>query len=83
MASLRMISARQLVGRTVVSFNPRPFAARPDAPHPGVAHNPVLILDDGAMLTFFVEETETGEYGVCILRHPPTKKARKAGKAKP
>lgn len=64
----RMVSSRQLVGRRIVGFDPRPF---PDD-RGGVAHNPVIRLDDGSQLAFIIEETEHGEYGTRIVRSPPT-----------
>ena len=30
----------------------------------GVAYDPVFVLDNGAEVSFLVQETDTGEYGV-------------------
>lgn len=61
----RMVSARELVGRKIVGFDPGAFA---DPPR-GVAHRPTIHLDDGSHLYFSVEETEHGaEYGVFVGR---------------
>lgn len=31
------------------------------------AHDPSIYLDDGSVIRFSVEETETGEYGVSLI----------------
>ena len=71
-----MVSARLLVGRRIVGFEPRPF---PNG-RGGVAHSPRMILDDGSTLVFDVESTQVpggsglydqaypGEYGIFIQR---------------
>jgi hypothetical protein len=55
-------NVKHLVGRKIVSVDMRPF----DDGKGGVAHNPLLILDNGRRLFFVAEETEVGEYGVQI-----------------
>jgi hypothetical protein len=59
----RMPSAKSLVGRKIVSFEPNPF---PDG-RGGTAHAPVLFLDDGTILRFVVKETDVGDYGIRIV----------------
>lgn len=66
----RMVSARQLIGRTIVGFEPRPFPAGSKAMSAPTAHDPVIILDNGQRLLFRTEETEVGRYGTCILITP-------------
>lgn len=61
----------KLLGRRIRGVFLRPF---PDG-RGGEAYNPSLLLDDGARLTFSVQETESGEYGVTIdYQDPPTKR---------
>lgn len=67
-----MVSARELVGRTIVAFEPRKY----DAGRVGykqMVHDPRIVLDDGSVLVFLAEEAETGA-GVLIMR---VKKERK------
>ena len=59
---MKMVSARQLVGRKIIAFDPGTF----DDGRGRVAHNPSITLDDGSNLYFVTEETEVGEYGVFI-----------------
>ena len=59
-----MVSARELVGKTVVKFNPGRWT---DAAGK-IAHDPTITLSDGSELYFTVEETDGGEYGVWIGR---------------
>lgn len=66
---MRMVSERQLVGRRIIKFSPCPFSDG----RGGTAHDPVITLDDGSRLTFIVEETDTGEYGVFVSLHKPKK----------
>lgn len=59
---------RDLIGRTIVDVEWRAFRARPqDKSDRKMAHDPVLILDNGARVHFMTEETDVGEYGTCIL----------------
>lgn len=51
---------RLLAGRTIVAVDLRPF---PDG-RGSKAYRPVLTLDNGATLSFTVQETESQEYGV-------------------
>lgn len=67
----RMVSARQLVGRKIVGFTcdvSRDATGR-------LAHTPRVVLDDGSVLLFSVEETDEGGghsppsgYGVLISK---------------
>ena len=70
--SRRMVSARELVGRRIVAFDP----GLSHEAHGGTAtHSPTITLDDGSELYFIAEEQdETGEYGTFIGRRPPTRK---------
>lgn len=64
-------TARLLVGRKIAGFEPRPFDDR----RGGTAHHPVLMLDNGALLRFVVEETDTGDYGVLpVYVKPPQRR---------
>lgn len=67
----RMVSARQLVGRTIVAFDARPF----DSGKKSVAHRPHITLDDGGVLYFVTEETEGGDYGTFIGKTPRKKRS--------
>ena len=68
-----MVSAREIVGKKIVGFNPGLF---PDGQGAGaMAHDPVIFLDDGSRLHFLAEETQVGEYGVQIIRFKMPKKA--------
>jgi hypothetical protein len=67
-----MVSARQLIGRTIVGFEPNPFDGRAHAhEEKRLAHDPVIKLDDGSDLLFITEETESGAYGVRIVKIKP------------
>jgi len=68
---MRMVSARELVGKRIVAFDPGVFV--PCEEWRGVCHNPTITLDDGTRLYFVVEETGA-EYGIFIGR---TKKGKK------
>jgi hypothetical protein len=76
MTAPRMVSARELIGRRIVGFEP-------DA-HPGegsggfTAHlSPSIRLDDGSVLTFMAEELENGDgYGIWIGRVIPPRRHR-------
>lgn len=37
----------------------------------GTAHDPIIEFGDGSRISFTVEETEVGEYGVRINYQPP------------
>jgi hypothetical protein len=71
---MSMVSARRLIGRRIVGFEPNPT---PDGPRRSVVHSPVIVLDDGSRLTFVVEETdEGGDYGVLIIKTRGTNRAK-------
>ena len=57
-----------LIGRRIVSIDPRPFS-NGRGPN-GETTDPVITLDDGQRMFFFVEETEGGPFGVEILTLP-------------
>ena len=58
-----------LVGRTVVAVDPHIFDA--DPAHGRWTSDPTIVFDDGSALSFIVDETEIGEYGI----HPVRRKA--------
>jgi hypothetical protein len=60
-----MVSAKQLVGRKIVAFDPGSWV---DAD--GVTkHTPKITLDDGSVLHFRAEELDDGsDYGIYIGR---------------
>lgn len=61
--ALSTASARLLVGRTIVGFELRTW--RDDDPERTPHHDPVLVLDNGARVTFTVTETYNGDsYGI-------------------
>src|SRR5262249_4740060 len=60
----RMPKAKDLVGKKIVRFLTNPF---PDG-RGGTAHNPRIVLNDGSVLSFTVEETDVERYGVFIVR---------------
>lgn len=66
-----------LRGRRIVKVKRNPFR-KSDIARDGWAHNAEIILDDGSRLTFSVEETETGEYGIDFVYWPPKKAASTA-----
>jgi hypothetical protein len=61
---MSMVSKRQLVGRRIIDFDPGTF----DDARGGKAHDPVITLNDGSVLSFSVEETDTGNYGIRITK---------------
>lgn len=62
-----------LLGRRIVRVGLRSFSDGRGS----LAHNPVLYLDNGSCVTFSVEETEHGYYGVQIDVSPPRKRKPK------
>lgn len=61
-----MVSARELVGRKIVGFEPRKHNAG-RVGYKQMVHDPRIVLDDGSVLVFLAEEAETGS-GVLIIR---------------
>ncbi len=60
-------SKRLLKGRMIADYR-----ARPEHDSLGrIYHDPVITLDNGATLTFSVEETNAGCYGVAVTYHSP------------
>lgn len=53
-------TARLLVGRKIVAVDLQPF----DDDRGGIAHNPRITLDNGAVIFFVAEETDVGDYGI-------------------
>lgn len=78
MPSHRMPSARELIGRTIVDFDPGPvrvhtlLSDNPNGRGPMIVmHYPRITLDDGSVLHFQAEEHPQGaDYGVFIRRNP-------------
>lgn len=60
-------SAKLLVGRRITAYDARRFLRGRGRQ---VAHDPIIIIDDGAFLSFTVEETDSGEHGVRVNYHP-------------
>jgi len=58
--------ARLLKGRTIVGYKSGAFRDG----RGGWAHDPRLILDNGAVIAFNTEETEVGDYGTAIIYCP-------------
>lgn len=56
--------AGQLIGRKILLVDLRAF----DDGRGGRAFAPEITLDDGSTLSFVVQETETGEYGIEMQR---------------
>lgn len=66
---MTLATARLLVGRTIVAVDLGTF----DDGRGGGAHDPTFVLDNGARVTFTVEETEAGVYGVAPTYRAPTR----------
>jgi hypothetical protein len=63
-----MISARELVGKTITGFEPGAFKD----PGGGIRHDPRIKLSDGTHLYFYAEELSNGaDYGIFIGRTKP------------
>jgi hypothetical protein len=74
-----MINPGHIEGKRIVRVDTNPF---PDG-RGGTAHEPRITLDDGSVLFFMVEETDTAEpYGVDIKRVLPTKTGKNRGRGK-
>jgi adenosylcobinamide amidohydrolase len=54
-----------LKGRRIVEIRWNAFR-RGGGREPGWTSDPVFILDDGTKVSFSVEETEVGEYGISV-----------------
>lgn len=66
-------TARLLVGRKIVAYDARPFVTGEGALR-RTCHDPRITLDNGAVLTLTVEETEEGSgYGTKVNYHPPAR----------
>lgn len=63
-------TARLLVGRRIIGFKPQPFNGGTRA-HRSIHYDPVILLDNGAWLSFSGTETEIGETGVDVSYHKP------------
>jgi len=59
------VRTRDLVGRTITAVNLNRFAT--GRSHNPFSFEPVIHLDDGTRLAFFVVETDVGRYGVEIV----------------
>ena len=70
----------RLVGRTIVSVASgafaRDFIDEGETPHTrgGFTSDPRFVFDDGSTLSFVVDETEVGEYGLYPVINPRTKR---------
>lgn len=66
---MTLATARLLIGHTIVAFDARPWRD-PNGMH----YAPRITLDNGAVLTFSVTETDSGDcYGVSPDYHPRRK----------
>lgn len=64
--TVRMVSAREIVGKKIVSFDPGTYIL-----HGQTLHNPHIRLDDGSVLYFSAEEKWSADgdgYGIFIGR---------------
>ena len=61
---------RRVIGRKIVDVDLRPFQSDPRYPAER-AHDVIFTLDNGAQISFVVEETEVGEYGICPCYRKP------------
>ena len=64
-------SLRRLVGRKIVKIRLNPF--RDGRGSNSVAHSPTILLDDGTILRFYVQETDVGECGIGIVPVQPNR----------
>jgi hypothetical protein len=63
----RMVSAREIVGKRIVSFDPG--SVSDELSSGGTAHHPTIWLDDGSRLWFLAEELKHADgYGIFIGR---------------
>lgn len=68
---MRTPSDRELHGRTIVAFHAGAYRV-PDGRQTKTMHDPEIVLDDGTVLRFVVEENpDGGEYGVKVIRGRP------------
>jgi hypothetical protein len=70
-ATTSRAKTRELIGRTIVDVEWRPFRAQPGTADRTVAYQPVLTLDNGARVYFRTQETDVGEYGTLISATRP------------
>lgn len=72
-----MMQPKRLIGKTIATVDMRPFSSRGNKRrHNTVAHDPLITFTDGSSISFTVEETEVGVYGVDIcLRKPERREA--------
>jgi len=70
MKPIANVRTRDLIGRRIVGVEWNRFHVRPETDKRFTTTDPVLILDNGARLSFVVAETESQEYGVelCLAR---------------
>jgi hypothetical protein len=62
------LNPKHLVGKRIVRVDMRPFKTG-DRGAERTCHDPLIELDDGSVLRFWVEETESGDtYGIGIER---------------
>jgi len=66
------MNPKWIEGKTIKSVDMNPF---PDG-RGGTAHGPVITFEDGSRISFYTEETDTGEYGTSIV-YTPAKSPRR------
>lgn len=65
------MNPKWLRGKTIATVEMRAFDdGKGDR---GKAHAPVIRFTDGTCITFYTQETETGEYGTGITYHKKTR----------
>lgn len=62
---MRSSFAKEIVDKRIVGFHLNPFRDG----RSGITHDPTIVPEDGSWLRFVVEKTDTGEYGIAIVRH--------------
>lgn len=64
---------RWLLGRTIVAVELNRFRARESPDDRTMTSNPTLFLDNGASLSFFVDETDGDGYGISLIYTSPAR----------
>jgi hypothetical protein len=72
MPALYNATKKALIGRTIVAVEFNPFSDG----RGGTAHDPRLTLDNGRCIYFSTEETDIGEYGICMMISERPRKSR-------
>lgn len=73
-------AVQRLVGRKIVGVDLHAFeteVAGAAVRDQKWTYHPTIVLDDGSLLYFRVDETETGEYGLTMFRSEKRKRSAK------